>query len=137
GMEDRSPVRVVLDGALRLPIESKLIVTARQAPLWVVTGEDAPADREQALLQTGAEVMRSTATAGKLEIGRLLRRLAERGITRLMVESGPILAAALVKADLVDEAVIFRSPKTIGREGIDALEGMPLEALANSLSRIS
>jgi diaminohydroxyphosphoribosylaminopyrimidine deaminase/5-amino-6-(5-phosphoribosylamino)uracil reductase len=49
-----------------------------------------------------------------------------------MVEAGPLVAAAFVKADLVDEAVLFRSPNLIGPEGIDALEGMPLEALIHS-----
>ena len=51
------------------------------------------------------------------------------GITRLMVEAGPIVAAAFLQADLVDEAVLFRSPNAIGADGIDALEGLPLEAL--------
>jgi diaminohydroxyphosphoribosylaminopyrimidine deaminase/5-amino-6-(5-phosphoribosylamino)uracil reductase len=49
-----------------------------------------------------------------------------------MVETGPTLAAAFVNADLVDEAVLFRSPKAIGEGGIDALEGLPLEALTHS-----
>ena len=58
--------------------------------------------------------------------------LAERGITRLMVEGGPTVAASFVKADLVDEAALFHSPKTIGPDGIDALEGLPLTALTQS-----
>ena len=49
-----------------------------------------------------------------------------------MVESGPVLAAALLRADLVDEAVLFRSPKLIGPEGLDALDGLPLSALTHS-----
>ena len=62
----------------------------------------------------------------------MLKALAGRGITRLMVEGGPIVAAAFVQADLVDEAVLFRSPKPIGADGIDALEGLPLTALTQS-----
>ena len=50
-----------------------------------------------------------------------------------MVEGGPTLAAALVAADLVDEAVLFHSSKTVGGDGIDALEGLPLTALAQRL----
>src|SRR5207247_8360005 len=69
---------------------------------------------------------------GKLYLLGALKLLAACGITRLMVEAGPTVAAAFVHADLVDEAVLFRSPKPIGPDGIDALEGLPLEALTGS-----
>ena len=49
-----------------------------------------------------------------------------------MVEGGPTVAAAFVAADLVDEAALFRSPNDDRRDGIDALEGMPLTALTQS-----
>ena len=58
--------------------------------------------------------------------------LAARGITRLMVEGGPTVAAAFVAADLVDEAALLRAPRPIGPDGIDALEGLPLSALTGS-----
>jgi diaminohydroxyphosphoribosylaminopyrimidine deaminase/5-amino-6-(5-phosphoribosylamino)uracil reductase len=132
GMERRSPVRIVLDGGLRVPLDSRLVATAREASLWVVGAETAPADREQALTAHGAEVVRVASAAGRLDLPGVLRRLAERGITRLMVEAGPVLAAAFIAADLVDEVMLFRSPREIGADGIDALEGLPLEALTRS-----
>ena len=61
----------------------------------------------------------------------MLQALGGRGITRLMVEGGPTVAAAFIEADLVDEAALFRSPKALG-EGIDALEGLSLDALTES-----
>jgi diaminohydroxyphosphoribosylaminopyrimidine deaminase / 5-amino-6-(5-phosphoribosylamino)uracil reductase len=125
-------VRVVLDGALRLPPASKLVATARATPLWIATGEGAPRDREQALRAQGAEVLRVAINDGKLDLVAVTKLLAERGITRLMVEAGPILAAAFLRADLVDEAVLFRSSTAIGADGIDALDGLPLSALTRS-----
>ena len=71
-------------------------------------------------------------TPGKLDLAAVLRLLADRGVTRLMVEGGPIVTAAFLAADLVDEAVLLRSPRMIGRDGIDALEAMPLTALTDS-----
>ncbi len=105
-----SPVRVVLDGMLRLPLASRLVSTAGAPPVWVVAGEGAPREREQALAGRGVEVLRVASVGGRLDLAAVLKRLAARGITRLMVEAGPILAAALVRADLVDEAVLLRSP---------------------------
>jgi diaminohydroxyphosphoribosylaminopyrimidine deaminase/5-amino-6-(5-phosphoribosylamino)uracil reductase len=132
-----SPVRVVLDGALRLPLASNLVRTARATPVWVATAEDAPRDREQALSAQGIEVVRVPVKAGKLDLAAALKCLAERGITRLLVEAGPILAAAVLRADLVDEAVLFRSAIIIGADGIDPLDGLPLAALTRSPRLIS
>ena len=132
GMAQRSPVRIVLDGRLRLPVESRLVTSARQTPLWVVCGLDAPREREQALVAEGAEVMRVPSPNGRLDLGMVLKLLADRGITRLMVETGPILAAAFLRADDVDEAALFEAPQAIGADGIEALDGLPLAALSHS-----
>jgi diaminohydroxyphosphoribosylaminopyrimidine deaminase/5-amino-6-(5-phosphoribosylamino)uracil reductase len=61
-----------------------------------------------------------------------LHLLAERGITRLMVEGGPTVAAAFLASDLIDEVALLRGPIAIGPDGIDALQGRPLDALAAS-----
>jgi diaminohydroxyphosphoribosylaminopyrimidine deaminase / 5-amino-6-(5-phosphoribosylamino)uracil reductase len=127
-----SPVRVVLDAMLRLPPACRLLASARQTPLWVLTGEGAPPEREQALKAKGIEVLRVKDADGRLDLVAVLELLSERGITRLMVEAGPILATALVRADLVDEAALFRSPVVIGVDGIDALDGVALSALTRS-----
>jgi diaminohydroxyphosphoribosylaminopyrimidine deaminase / 5-amino-6-(5-phosphoribosylamino)uracil reductase len=97
--------------------------TARQTPLWVIGGIDAPTAAEQALRAKGAEVFRVAETDGRLRLSAVLKLLAERGITRLMVEGGPTLAAAFMDADLVDEAILFHSAKIIGSDGIEALPG--------------
>jgi diaminohydroxyphosphoribosylaminopyrimidine deaminase / 5-amino-6-(5-phosphoribosylamino)uracil reductase len=141
GMAGRSPVRVVLDTHLRLPIASALVQTARKTPLWVMAGADARPEAEVALAAYGAEVVRvptaasstgGEAMAGGLDLYAVMRLLADRGVTRLMVEAGPIVAAAFFAADLVDEAALLRGPDTIGADGIDALEAMPLTVLTAS-----
>lgn len=131
-MADRSPVRVVLDGKLMLPLTSKLVATVRDAPLWVVGAENAANEAEQALGSVGVQVVRAPSRDSKLDLSAVLKALAARGLTRVMVEAGPILSAAFLNSGLVDEAVLFRSPKTIGADGINALEGLPLDALTNS-----
>jgi diaminohydroxyphosphoribosylaminopyrimidine deaminase/5-amino-6-(5-phosphoribosylamino)uracil reductase len=136
GLERRSPLRVVLDRALRLPPTSRLAATAHDVPLLVFAGAEADSEREAALAFCGVEVLRPH-PASAASLADVLERLAERGIGNLLVEGGPQVAAALVQADLVDAAAIFRSPKVVGSDGIDALSGMPLIALADVLSRCS
>lgn len=135
GMLDRSPVRVVLDSALRLPLGSSLIATHETAPLWVIAAEDAPSDRETTLTEIGVEVMRVRRRPdGGLDLHEAVHLLAMRGITRLMVEAGPRIAASFLQAGLVDEADVFTAPLTLGADAIDALHGLPLSALDHYLA---
>lgn len=120
GMAALSPVRVVLDSALRLPRGSRLVQSARQVPVWVIAGLDAPRQAEESLRAQGVEVWRAEATNGRLDVAAVLKLLAARGITRLLVEGGPTVAAAFLAVDLVDEATLFVSPKSVGSDGIDA-----------------
>ncbi len=87
---------------------------------------------QAALAACGVEVIRAPADGGRIDLAAALRLLAGRGITRLMVESGPRVAAGFISADLVDEAALLRGPRPIGPDGIDALDGLPLTALTSS-----
>ena len=138
GMAKFSPVRIVLDGALGLPLGSRLVQTARETPVWVVAGADAPGAAEDALRARGVEVLRvGQGGAGGLDLAAVLKRLATGGITRLMVEGGPRLASALLAADLVDEAVLFHSATVVGAAGIEALDAAAMGALTKQLACIN
>jgi diaminohydroxyphosphoribosylaminopyrimidine deaminase / 5-amino-6-(5-phosphoribosylamino)uracil reductase len=132
GMADRSPVRVVLDPRLDLPLSSQLAQTASQVPVWLMASTDANSRKADALRSAGVEISPAAEQDGRVHLGSMLKLLAERGITRLMVEGGPKTAAAFLKAGLVDQVVLLRSPMTIGPEGIDAFDGLALEAVTRS-----
>jgi diaminohydroxyphosphoribosylaminopyrimidine deaminase/5-amino-6-(5-phosphoribosylamino)uracil reductase len=131
GMMEWSPVRVILDARLRIPLATSIVGTARETPTWVFATPNASPVAEDILKAKGVEVFRVDGKDGRLDLNAVLKALAGRGITRLMVEGGPTIAAAFIKADLVDEAALFRSPNPLG-EGIDVLEGLPLTALTKS-----
>jgi diaminohydroxyphosphoribosylaminopyrimidine deaminase/5-amino-6-(5-phosphoribosylamino)uracil reductase len=129
GMEARSPVRVVLDAQLRVPLSTSVVATVRDTPTWVFGARNASTMAAEILEQRGCKVFRVDAENGRLDLGAVLTTLAGQGITRLMVEGGPTVAAAFVAADLVDEATLINSDKVIGEDGIGPLEGMSLDAL--------
>jgi diaminohydroxyphosphoribosylaminopyrimidine deaminase/5-amino-6-(5-phosphoribosylamino)uracil reductase len=131
GMAKRSPVRVVLDSRLQLPLQSRLVQTARDVPVWLMAAEDVPQDKEQPLRACGVEIFRVGAPKG-LDLATILAQLAQQGITRVMVEAGPRVAAKFVNENFVDETVLLRAPATLGADAIDALEGMPLTRLTQS-----
>jgi len=135
GMEARSPVRVVLDRALRLPGTGRLVHSARATPLWVMTSSLADAPAATKLGAAGAQVIRvATASAPQpgLDLLAVLNTLAERGITRLLVEGGARVASSFVAAGLVDEFWLLRGPEPIGTTGVAALEGLPLTSITQS-----
>jgi diaminohydroxyphosphoribosylaminopyrimidine deaminase/5-amino-6-(5-phosphoribosylamino)uracil reductase len=132
GMAARSPVRVVLDAGLRLPPAGALAASARTIPVWVIAAPTGGEDAERQLRALGVEVLRCEARDGLVDLHAALRSLAGRGITRLMVEGGPTVAAALLAADLVDAATILRGAERLGPDGIDALTDTPLSALTDS-----
>jgi diaminohydroxyphosphoribosylaminopyrimidine deaminase/5-amino-6-(5-phosphoribosylamino)uracil reductase len=133
GMEARSPVRVVLDRALRIPGTSRLVHSARETPLWVMTSSLAEAPAAMKLGAAGAQVIRvaTTSTPG-LDLPSVLHALSEKGITRLLVEGGARVASSFVAAGLVDEVWLLRGPDAIGTGGVPALEALPLTALTES-----
>ena len=137
GMMERSPVRILLDARLRVPISTGVVGTAHDAPTWIFGDTKASAMGEEVLRAKGVEVFRVESEDGRLDLSAVLKVLVERGITRLMVEGGSTVAASFVKADLVDEAALFRAPKQIGPHGIDALDKMPLTALTSRLKRVT
>ncbi|HKS85757.1 MAG TPA: bifunctional diaminohydroxyphosphoribosylaminopyrimidine deaminase/5-amino-6-(5-phosphoribosylamino)uracil reductase RibD [Pseudolabrys sp.] len=129
GMSERSPVRVLLDAGLRVPLATSIVATVRETPTWVFTSRQPSAIAEEILQQKGCKVFRVDDRDGSLDLPQVLKVLAEQGITQLMVEGGPTVAANFVKAGLVDEAYVLQGEKPIGAGGIDPLEGLPLETL--------
>src|SRR4051794_18906206 len=125
GMVARSPVRVMLDRSLRTPGKSRLVHSARETPLWVMTSSLAEAPAAMKLGAAGAQVLR-VADAIKptpgLDLSAVLRALAEKGITRLLVEGGSRVASSFVSAGLVDEVWLLRGPDPIGADGLAALD---------------
>jgi diaminohydroxyphosphoribosylaminopyrimidine deaminase / 5-amino-6-(5-phosphoribosylamino)uracil reductase len=125
GLEVHSPIRVVLDGRLRLKDWSKLAQTAHETPTLVFTGQ---ADGGGALEACGVEIVRVARDAqGRPRLEAVLAALAARGITRLLVEGGATVHAAFLDRDLADRLEVFTSPMLLGAAGHGAVE--PLAAL--------
>ena len=133
GLTRRSPVRVVIDGRLRLPLTHRLAATARAVPTWVVTLEGGDPCRAQAFAAAGLELFECPAAAdGSVDLGAALAALGRAGLTRLLVEGGAKLAAALVRANLVDRVIWFRAPRLIGGDGLAALTGFGVDHLSQT-----
>jgi diaminohydroxyphosphoribosylaminopyrimidine deaminase/5-amino-6-(5-phosphoribosylamino)uracil reductase len=131
GLENRSPVRIVIDRLLRLPATQRLFTEAHATPTWLATLPTVDTARQAALGKAGVKIVTAEPDAtGGVDLAALLLRLGDEGLTRLLVEGGGRLAAALLRANLVDRLVWMRAPLAIGGDGLPAIGGLDLARLA-------
>jgi diaminohydroxyphosphoribosylaminopyrimidine deaminase/5-amino-6-(5-phosphoribosylamino)uracil reductase len=122
-------VRVVADARLRTPLAARLFNAA--APAWIATRPGHAPASLAALRQQGAEIVEVPAAgAAGLDLEALLRALTGRGITRLLVEGGAVLGAALLRAGMVDRLAWFTAPALMGGDGLAGLESLGVAHLA-------
>jgi len=132
GMSCRSPVRVVLDRRLRTPPEAKLFDDI-MVPVWLMCAEGERHPSGEALHERGAEIVPVPVDDhGLIDVQDAMETLADRGITRVLVEGGPSVARAFLDADLVDEAVIYQGPEPAGADGLTPFAGDSLDRLTGS-----
>ena len=110
----RQPLRIVLDSLARLPLESRLVRTARDVPLLVATGPAAPADRLRQLEEAGCEVWQSASADHRERLRELLAELGTRRLTNVLAEGGPTVLGSLADAQTIDEVWAFIAPTIIG-----------------------
>lgn len=133
GYVGRPKVRIVLDRRLRLSPTSELVKTARAIPTWVMTSDQAKGSPRAAELESsGVDIVAlkdSSDHAGfAFAVGKAL---AERGLTRVLIEGGGQVSAAFLRANLIDEIAWFRGPRVIGGDGRASIYPMGLMSLAD------
>jgi diaminohydroxyphosphoribosylaminopyrimidine deaminase/5-amino-6-(5-phosphoribosylamino)uracil reductase len=120
------PVRIVFDRRLRLPLDGKLVRSAREVPVWAVCEPDAPDALRQPLEDAGVTIHAASGLADQL------RALREAGVRSMFVEGGAGLASALLAEDVVDRMYLFYAPVFIGPGGASAFPGIPSPPLPDA-----
>jgi diaminohydroxyphosphoribosylaminopyrimidine deaminase/5-amino-6-(5-phosphoribosylamino)uracil reductase len=124
---------VLLDPRLKVPLRAQLYRNARDVPVWLVVGDRATGASVAEREALGVEPVRvSEDDTGLVPMAEVLAALAGRGITRLLVEGGSRLAAALLGAGLVDRLAWFRAPLVLGGDGLGAADALGLARLADA-----
>ncbi|WP_261331744.1 bifunctional diaminohydroxyphosphoribosylaminopyrimidine deaminase/5-amino-6-(5-phosphoribosylamino)uracil reductase RibD [Maritalea mobilis] len=127
------PVRVVLSRRLDVPVESHLGRTAREVPVWLCHGADAPEAARAAWRDAGARLIEvATGPGGQLDLSAAMVALGEAGLTRVFCEGGGSLAAGLIAGDLVDDLAVVSAGLTLGAEGTPAVGAMGVAALSEA-----
>ena len=123
-------MRVVVDGHLSFPLTAGVAATALTTPTWVITLPTADANRRKALADSGVEILEVPPdSAGKPDLQEGMKLLGSMGLTRVLVEGGSRIAAALVRSALVDRVIWFRAPILLGGDGVPVLSGLGVGSL--------
>jgi diaminohydroxyphosphoribosylaminopyrimidine deaminase / 5-amino-6-(5-phosphoribosylamino)uracil reductase len=114
------PVRIVVDTHASLPPGSRLVLGARDTPVWVLCGADAPPDRARALEDAGVRLLRVPRRGAHVDLRAARERLAAEGIRAILAEGGATIASALLQDGLVDRLHVFVAPRFLGSAGVAA-----------------
>jgi len=123
GLRRRRPLmRVVLDSALRMPLDSKMVATANNDLVVFTVSNDL--ERIEALRKRGVRVKALAAEAGRVPLGKVLDQLGEEGILTVLTETGTRLNTALLEGGMVDRIHLFVSPQIMGSDAVPAFRCM-------------
>jgi diaminohydroxyphosphoribosylaminopyrimidine deaminase/5-amino-6-(5-phosphoribosylamino)uracil reductase len=129
----RDPIRIVVDTHLRTPPTAHLLPKKSGPRTILVCGPQAPAERQAALARKGAEIWRlGTHRNGRIDLSPLNRRLADAGITSVLVEGGGEIHAYMLERGFADELVIYLAPKIVGGPARSWVGGKGLASLASA-----
>ncbi|MGZ0705304.1 bifunctional diaminohydroxyphosphoribosylaminopyrimidine deaminase/5-amino-6-(5-phosphoribosylamino)uracil reductase RibD [Pseudomonas piscis] len=102
----RPPLRVLIDGRLRVPLDAPFFKAGPALVATCAAVEEQYANGPECLIVPGPD--------GQVDLHRLLLELAARGVNEVLVEAGPRLAGAFARQGLVDEYQIFVAGKFLG-----------------------
>ena len=131
GFRPNPLVRVVADSHLRTPLTARLVATAADTPTWIAIREGTDPERRRAFAALGVELLEVAGTEAGVDLGQALGGMAEAGINTVLVEGGAQLAAALLRADLVDRLAWFHAPSVLGADGWPAAQAFGTGLLAD------
>ena len=136
----KNPVRVILDSALRIPLEA-LVTDCTEASTWIAAASDADPVKAKALQEKGLEIILLSKDKNGLDLRELLTRLYEKGITDIIVEGGSQINSAFLREGLIDKFLVYIAPKILGGlhslspfagsdvEGMDEAVGIHIEKI--------
>ena len=129
GFRPTPVVRIVADSHLRTPLTSRLAGTAAAAPTWFLVREGTDPARRAAFTDLGATLIEVPGAPAGVDLTAALQALGAAGLTRVLVEGGGQLAAALLRADLVDRMAWFHAPAIMGGDGWPAVQAFGIDTL--------
>ncbi len=126
------PTRIICDSKLKIPLDSKIIKTAREIPTYIACAVDDP-ERESAIISAGAKIIKAPGDDGRVDLKRLMRILGEMKIDSVLVEGGGRIHASLLKSGLANKLYLYIAPKIIGADGKPSVAEMGIKKMSDAV----
>ena len=130
----RDPVRIIADSRLRIPLDSRLVETARDQRLIIACLDEADEGKKEALASAGVELISTPkADKGSIDLRILMEELGKEKIDGILLEGGGILNESFLREGLVNKVYCYLAPKMFG--GADArtpVEGTGVDLAAQA-----
>ncbi|EJF75565.1 riboflavin biosynthesis protein RibD [Bartonella sp. DB5-6] len=121
GMEMRSPIRIILDADLCIPLDAKVVQTAKRIPTWIICDTNlSPKSKMSTLEQCGVSVYSVEMSNGCIQPFAILQLLYQRGINSILLEGGVKTGEKFLNAGCVDHLICFYAPVILGKNRIEA-----------------
>jgi diaminohydroxyphosphoribosylaminopyrimidine deaminase/5-amino-6-(5-phosphoribosylamino)uracil reductase len=127
GVEVKQPLRVVLDSNLRMSPQAKML--ALPGDTLVVCCAGADVEKQAALEQAGAEVVRQEESTSRVDLRAVLQLLAEREMNEVLLETGAVLAGSYMSQELIDEIVVYVAPHLMGADARGLMQLPEIESM--------
>ncbi len=132
--DGRDPVRIVLDGRLKTSPQATLYTQSSEAKTVLVTASDHAEAALQHYRSVGAEIIQVPRNSDGLDLTAAMIELGKMNLHSLLLEGGSILGGAMLRADLVDQVMIFVAPKMLGGDGCGLLAGEGVASISDAWS---
>ncbi|WP_368492201.1 bifunctional diaminohydroxyphosphoribosylaminopyrimidine deaminase/5-amino-6-(5-phosphoribosylamino)uracil reductase RibD [Neisseria sp.] len=111
----RQPARIILDSRLRTPLHSR-IIQDKQSPTLIITLNANEADHAPFLKFPHVRIMatKPAHSDGGIDLHELSSLLAVQGYGEVLIEAGAKINSSFIRANLVDEIILYQSPKILG-----------------------
>ncbi|MFP4384730.1 MAG: RibD family protein [Spirochaetia bacterium] len=127
-----SPLRVIYDSELRIPLDSELISTAGEYPLCVITKEKYDPEKASVLTRFGAKLIPVKKRGKGLSVTDSLDALVSQGVRSVYVEGGAGLITSFLKERLVDRMIIVTAPIILGK-GMEGIGDLGIRSLKEAV----
>jgi diaminohydroxyphosphoribosylaminopyrimidine deaminase/5-amino-6-(5-phosphoribosylamino)uracil reductase len=129
GFRPAPVIRVIADSHLRTSLTSRLATTASAVPTWFLLREGTDPARRGAFADLGAKLIDVPGDPAGVDMAAAMQALGAAGLTRVLCEGGGQVAAALLRAGLVDRIAWFHAPAVMGGDGWPAVQAFGVSAL--------
>jgi len=131
-VKGKNPVKIIIDGKLRIPPGSEIIRKARREKAIIITTTKAPKRKIRELEKRGADILVFKSKNGRVGIKKLTSALYQKGIKTMLVEGGKQIITAFIKAGLADRIIVIIAPKILG-SGIDPVGDLGINNIKSAL----